>query len=75
MKGTDKNDLWVIVAEVSSGCSSESERVADREPSRSLVAGPFEVMGIDEGFGKPYGMTVSIHPIVGESFEIEGENP
>jgi hypothetical protein len=74
MKGTDKNDLRVIVEEVASGCSSESQREANRDPSRRLVASPFEAMGIDEGFGKAYGMTVGIRPIKGESCEIYGED-
>ncbi len=72
-EGSDHLDVLEDLPSSARG-SSESQRVADRDPSRRLVASPFETPGIDEGFGKPYGMTVGIHPIEGESFVIEGED-
>ena len=71
VKGVNKHHLGLIMFEVTSRGPSEPQAVANKDPSGSLIANPFEVAGINEGFRKPYGMSMAFHPIMGKPLKID----
>jgi hypothetical protein len=71
VKGVNKHHFGLIVFQVTPRGPSESQAVANKDPSGSFVADSFELTGIDEGFRKPYGMSVAFQPIMGKPLDID----
>jgi hypothetical protein len=70
-EGGKQIPFWADCFEVTSRGPSESQSVANKDPPGSLIADAFEVRGIDDGFRKPYRMSMAVHPIMGKPLEID----
>ena len=71
---SDEYELGAAVVSVATGVPGEPSGISQTDPSCSLVAGASEEAWINEGFHEPYGMAISIVPVLGQAIDVECED-